>query len=113
MKRDTLNYELFGSSDGGTTFDIKSNPIPKNEVLCLQRVACTNETSNTCTATVGVLKNNKPYWFETLTLTTANLYYSLKEPVFITGGDRVVVRFRSTSSADKLRAFAYGYYEYK
>lgn len=112
MGKDTFNAEVRGLSDGSAVFDLQSRRIPKNDMLCIQRVSITNETSDGTYCTIGVMKGEKAYLFETVTITTKGHFYALTEPIYIVSGTEVLFRFLGTNSNDKLHGFAYGYYLY-
>jgi hypothetical protein len=111
--RNTYQAELEGIGVSGSNVDLKTQRLPNTKLLVLQRVSVTNETSGGDTATIGVDLGGKILWLETLTITTAGLYYALKEPVYIEGAKQIIVRFVGTTTADKLKAFLFGYYTSK
>lgn len=112
MERNVFDGEVKEISDGGTTFDVEFRPISEFNVMVLERVSVANLTTNSSNVTIGIKRGAGIKWLETLTLTTANLYYALKESVELISGDFIVLRFRSTSNNDVLQAFAFGYYLY-
>lgn len=108
--RYTYQDELQGIGVSGSDVDVVTQRLPESELLVLQRVSVTNETSSGDTATIGITLGGSILWLETLVITTAEYYYALKEPVYIKGAKQIIIRFKGTTTADKLKAFLFGYY---
>lgn len=106
----SFSDELSGLGVTGSTVDLETKRQKNKHILVLQRVAVTNETAGGDTATIGVKVGSNIYWLETLTITTAGLYYALTQPVHVMGGHSIVVRFTGPSTGEKLKAFVFGYF---
>ncbi len=91
--------------------DLMTELLPPNSLFCLQRVAVTDDTTDTKTASIGIVQGSNPTWLETLTLTSKALWYALKEPIWFKATKRVIIRFHSPTSGDTLRANVFGYIE--
>ena len=109
MAKITISDELQGVGLSGSNVDLEGKRQDKSYLFCLQRVAVTNETSDSTYATIGVKVGSNIKWIETIDITTKAKYYSLKEPVYVNGGQSVIIRFGSTTTNDILKAFVYGY----
>jgi hypothetical protein len=101
---------MSGVSDNATDFDLKSQVLPNNHLVCLQRVTLANLTTAQTTAHVGVVIGNSIMWLETVALGSAATYYPMKNPVYIQSLKHVIVRFHGTTLKDRVYAAIYGYY---
>ncbi len=103
--------EMVITAPNTNNLDVKTEKFPDNKLFCLQRVGISNDTTDTKTATVGVIIGTNIRWIETITLTTHALWYPFNDPIWIRTCKGVVIRFNSPTSGDVLRANVFGYFE--
>jgi len=107
--KNTISEELTGIGVTGSNVDLETKRYNGSKQFVLQRVSVTNETNNGDTATIGIKVGSNILWLETVTITTAGLYYAITDATFVNEGHSVIVRFKGTTNADKLKAFVFGY----
>jgi len=110
MPKFTLLEEMQGIAPGVTTIRLRTQKFADNQLFCLQHVAVRDVTTAAKTAEVGLIIGNKTVWIKTLVLTTANVFYTLENQIYVKSCQGVVIDFLSPTANDVLQANVFGYY---
>jgi hypothetical protein len=109
--RKTILFELSGTAPSTDDYTIKSEYIKNARIVCIQRMAATDETTDTKAVSFGIKAGKSINWLQTVLLTTKAYYYALTETVYAKGDIQLLMKFHSPTSGDVLRGFVFGYYE--
>ena len=99
-------------SDGSTNIDIKSDAVRAGWKRTVQRVAVEDETTACTEIRMGYQTlNDLISWLAEQETNQAGVLYWEKDLVVLTEGQRLIVRFTGSTSADVLAVYATGYDE--
>jgi hypothetical protein len=103
-------YNMRRQAIAATTFTAKTIPLNPNDILVVDTVSASNETSNSKVVDVGFIRGSTVLFIRTLTLTTAGLYYFVHPNVYVPSGYQLYVRFVTPTEGDIYQVNFFGHY---
>jgi hypothetical protein len=94
-------------SDGSANLELKTQLQTGGSLYVLRAVTVCDENKNNVQVDVGIIRDNTPQWIVTVECTKQGLYYAAYPKIMLWSDNRIVARFRTTDSGDKLHFNAF------
>ena len=112
MRRIPITFVMQQEATSTTTFIIQSTKLKPHGVLVIEGISVMNADTAGKVVDVGVIRGGKRMWAETLTLTTAGVYYPSWGTMYVPSDWRIAVNCRSPNDGDKYTVNVFGYVEF-
>jgi len=92
------------------TNDVEMDPVRPGYIYCLQRVSIINETSAATKVRIIDAGDADELLLEEQNAPQADTVYWISEPIYVTEGNNLLVRWTGCTASDVLKVYVKGWY---